>query len=1392
MPEFTYDDKGNCCQYIYKIEDEAGFDSLFAHNNNRFANGKITYNNQYLEKVLYGNKTPYQNFGDAFPLETDYMFQTVFDYGEYDTNAPYSKIKDWDFRTDAFSDYKAGFEIRTTRLCKRVLLFHYFNELPGGSALVKSLNFGYDVTQQSFTFLKSITAFGYIKKEDGSYTSKNLPATEFEYQKHEWNQEVKNIALADMVNAPSGIDEQYQFTDLFNEGLAGILTEQATGWFYKHNLGHGNFEQTKMVTPKPSFIGLGSHLQLADLDADGGKQLVSYGIEPKGYFELDDDNEWQEFSNFQSLPNIDFGDANTRMLDLNGDGKPDVLISEDNVFTWYSSEGRNGFDQAQRVQKLFDEEAGPHIVFADEKQTIFLADMSGDGMTDIVRIRNGEVCYWPNLGYGKFGAKVAMDNAPWFDSPELFNPAFLRLADIDGSGTTDIIYLGKNIFSCWLNLSGNTFSTIPFEIGSFPDVHNHAKISVTDLLGNGVACIVWSSGLSKDTGFPLRYIDLMNSKKPHIMASYKNNLGKEVSLEYTASTKFYIDDKLAGNPWVTKLHFPVHCISKTETVDQISGWHFVSTYKYHHGYYDHPEREFRGFGMVELIDAESFENWANGNASNIVDAELHQEPVVTKTWFHTGAFLQREKILNQFAHEYWYEEMNRQGFPVVNHELALPDAVIIAASGSTTLIDYLSAQEWREALRACKGMGLRSETFARDAVKYGNTDEARKKELTPYTVATHNCVIELIQPKGKNKYAIFVVKESESITYNYERNIEDPRIAHNLNIKLDEFGNILETASVVYPRQQIDTSLPDVTKVTQSKTIITYLENKFTNDIDDRMEVNKPDAYRLRLPAETKTYQLKGVKKNPESNFYYSLSDFDDILNKSEEALYYELDKEPDNNVPPLNYKPLKRLIEHIRTIYRSNTNLESALSLYQLESLAMPYENYQLAYIPGLLSDIFGTINVPGSKISDSLLLLDGKFAHSENDNNWWVRSGAMQFTEGTETIADARSRFYVPISYTDPYSAVTKVKYYSNYFLFIEETEDALGNKSSVDLFNFRTLSPQRMRDINANLSEAISDELGLVKALAIMGKGAQADDLDLLTEETTEQNDIDDFFMIANAAGICDSVNLQVKAQGLLKHATVRFVYDFNAYTDKGKPVVVSSIVRETHYKKPDGSLNPDSKLQLSFEYSSGIGKVIMKKVQAEPGKAKQVTVDDNNNITITVPDPDTSPFLRWIGNGLTILNNKGNAVKQYEPFFSVSPKFEDEKELVETGVTPIMYYDAPGRLMKTEMPNGTFSKVEFDSWQQTIFDANDTIIDSEWYLRRTDTSRPDYISDVNEQAAAIKAALHYNTPSQLHFDTLGRPVLQIENNGKDSAGAAILFRTKIDLDIEGNLRKVTDAR
>src|SRR6185369_1915775 len=96
-------------------------------------------------------------------------------------------------------------------------------------------------------------------------------------------------------------------------------------------------------------------------------------------------------------------------------GHADVLVAEQGAFTCWPSLGEDGFGPGFRVPQARDEEAGPALVFADGTQSIYLADMSGDGLSDLVRIRNGEICYWPSLGYGRFGAKVTMDNAPRFD-----------------------------------------------------------------------------------------------------------------------------------------------------------------------------------------------------------------------------------------------------------------------------------------------------------------------------------------------------------------------------------------------------------------------------------------------------------------------------------------------------------------------------------------------------------------------------------------------------------------------------------------------------------------------------------------------------------------------------------------------------------------------------------------------------------------------------------------------------------------------------------------------------------------------------------------------------------------------------------------------------------------
>ena len=175
-------------------------------------------------------------------------------------------------------------------------------------------------------------------------------------------------------------------------------------------------------------------------------------------------------------------------------------------------------------------------------------------------------------------------------------------------------------------------------------------------------------------------------------------------MEYKSSTHFYLQDKLNGTPWITKLAFPVQCVSKTIITEGVTNVRFTSQYSYHHGYYDHAEREFRGFGRVEQRDAEDFDVFVETNPSNAVPKEHHQPPVLTKTWFHTGAYLDKNRILSHFKKEYWTEVFKqKQGITANVVEYELPDAVLLAAPilGNFDL-KTLTADEEREAFRACK------------------------------------------------------------------------------------------------------------------------------------------------------------------------------------------------------------------------------------------------------------------------------------------------------------------------------------------------------------------------------------------------------------------------------------------------------------------------------------------------------------------------------------------------------------------------------------------------------------------------------------------------------------------------------------------------------------------
>jgi hypothetical protein len=88
---------------------------------------------------------------------------------------------------------------------------------------------------------------------------------------------------------------------------------------------------------------------------------------------------------------------------------------------------------------------------------IKFADMTGDGLQDLVVVNSSRMIYHPNLGNGQFGEAVQM-STPGLINRARFNPQMLYLADLDGSGPADLIYLESGTINIWFNQSGNSLS----------------------------------------------------------------------------------------------------------------------------------------------------------------------------------------------------------------------------------------------------------------------------------------------------------------------------------------------------------------------------------------------------------------------------------------------------------------------------------------------------------------------------------------------------------------------------------------------------------------------------------------------------------------------------------------------------------------------------------------------------------------------------------------------------------------------------------------------------------------------------------------------------------------------------------------------------------------------
>lgn len=1402
-------------------------------------------------------------------------------------------VHSWPIRKDPFSSFRPGFEIRTVRhCCKRVLMLHHFNEGElVGAPLVKSTDFSYHVNKDTaLSFLSAVTIRGYrsrylhtslwndhgtdlragilsenlrqefvaegvtldsnasvvtldaadsfeIRDPHGSYLlvrqgtdikistyhSDDMPPVSFKYSEFAPREQRYQSVTAEGDDLPPFAlnNPNIGLMDVFGDGLPDVVQSVGHGLHYWENKGDASIGRRHPQHTVPSGADFAqSNVSIGDMGGDGLADLIVDEPPMSGFYESTPDGGWTRFKRFETMPSFDLTDPNTRLVDLTGDGLSDVLVTRDAHFLWFQSKGEQGYEPPKEIPRRHNLDDFPDVYFNDPAGRVRLADMSGDGLSDIVLVHDGRIDYWPNLGYGRFGKRLTLKKPPRIG--HAYDPRRLFLADLDGSGTADLVYVDFDRVRFWFNQSGNGWSDEQVIEGT-PYVSNLTALQFVDILGTGTTALLWSYDYGTTQGSNYKMLDFCGGKKPNLLTEMDNNMGATTRAHYAPSTKYYLEDKKNGQPWISNLPFPVQVLEKTEVIDHIGKTKLVTTYQYHHGYYDGREREFRGFGRVDQLDTEYFDDFAGAGLhedSSLFDNDgqgFYVPPVETRSWYHTGIYfdadryIDHQELTQQYQREYYTGDST--AFVLGPHEFEQIDGVVGPGPGPGPYP--------HEAFRGLRGSLLRTEVYARDG---------GGKSVHPYTVTENRYRVTTLQPKGANSHAVYLSTQKESLSYHYERNPDDPRVAHNLTLDIDPYGNVTESVAIAYPRRQVQPDLPE-----QGQLQIVYNRTDYIN-VDRVASGSRPAYHYVGLPCQTRSYEVTGISwQTGDSQLTEGV--FDSVRDKTP-ALGGIPDVDPTTFEPYEWQRPLvvlaikRRLIEWTRNYYRFDTspatidaigNLDHRMSLGEIDSLGLPYESYQAAFRSTQLQSIYADRQVGID------LVLEGGYHPPSNypacegtavQDYWWIPSGRQGFDD---------NKFFMPIKTQDPFGNAATIEL-DDYGLLPRRADDALPapQTNSISTKNdYRVLQPYEITDPNGNRSQVAFDVLGLVVGTAVMGK---------ISDAPAKGDNLNNFVADLPQSGIDDHITDPINSNPhtVLQYATTRLIYDLKRYQrtrDSGgtiQPPVVYTLARETHVADEQGTL---SKVQHSFVYSDGFGREAQSKVQAEPGP-----IYDNNGSELQAnADP------RWVGTGTKVFNNKGKPVQQFEPFFGDTPAFGIEQH----GVSPMLFYDPLERVVCTLHPNHTWEKVVFDPWHQTTWDVNDTIhtqfrfdptngtlpdedfspeddVDvghfframaaegyrPTWYkLRINDVLRDDKWPLTNaggqphpinvyrnpaELRAAQLAAQHTGTPTTAHLDTLGRPFLTVADNGRNDIGNDVYLKTRVKLDIEGNDQSITDPR
>ncbi len=1070
--EETFDAKGNHILYEYAADDPASTPGSLAERNR-------SYCQRYLRRILYGNS--HEPIGprrsgtsERDPLalaERHYLLEAVLDYGDVEGEVPDYPVPvaasestaTWPVRPDPFSTYRTGFEVRTLRRCRRVLVFHHAAEL-GGATLVRSTDFGYTADPATaISLLADVTVRGYRPSDAGVHVAA-MPPLEFGYSAFRPGSQRYTSMVARHGSAPTAslTDPGVQLVDLEGRGLPDLLESSPAGFLVWRNRGAGEFDPPQLMAETPAGVSLTSpDVALADLAGDGRPDLLVLSGELNGFFELGEDG-WSRFTEIDRLPGQGLSDPNARLVDVTGNGLTDVVLTAPGHFVWFECLGEKGYSAPRLVRRVHDLDAFPDVAFDDPTGRVRLADMTGDGLKDFVLVGDGRVDYWPNLGYGRFGRRITMERAPRL--PPDHDPERVYLVDLDGTGCADVAYADAHCVRLWLNRSGNAFGDEQ-RIEGTPD-GTLGGLQFADVDGTGTSALVWGHPIGRrGTGF--RVLDPCGGQKPYLLVEMRNNLGLTTRVRYGSSTRHRLDAEARGEPWEGVLPFPVQVVEAIEVTDHISRSRLVTTYRYWDGQYDAHEREFRGFGRVDQIDTEAFEGFGPPPGPPPPspfpgpEAGTRVAPVETRTWFHTGMAPRRSAARGLLRDAY---RGDPDAFELGDHELSDSDP---------------------DAYRALRGAVLRTEFYAHDEAP---------ASAHPYRVTVHRHRVHEIQARVGQHPGVYHAVPADVLSFEYERTPSDPRVTHDMVLGVDAYGNVTDRVAIAYPRRG------PPAEPAQALLRATYVRD------DHAVRDEEGALYLGGLLYQSRSFEFSGLPW-PAATPRTPLRAADVATVVADPETYLV----PEAAFGGAAAGPQKRMIGCRRVYFHTDEEVDALdapgtrthrLPLGRPGALALPYECCETVVTEGMLAAAFADAP-PAAAITAAVLHEAGYHEEDDTPRWWWASSGQRAY--------DAAA-FYLSTARRDAFGHGSSITY-DRYALLVEQVVDAVGNVITA-VNDYRVLKPRRAIDPNDNVSEVAFDAHGLVVATALLGKGTEADSLAGLQIDPPESLTSDP---VANAAAL-----------------------------------------------------------------------------------------------------------------------------------------------------------------------------------------------------------------------------------------------------------------------------------